>query len=76
MLRQGRGGRAREDSQKGVTDMGTKANHCGSGTLAPNIKVTESSVSVAYVRGLDHQHPTMITIWGHRDRSKRKKINK
>ena len=53
---------------------GTEADYCGWGTVAPNIKGTESSVPVASVRGLEQHHPTMSTLWGHRDRSKKKEM--
>ena len=47
-------------------------DYCDWGEVAPNIKGTDSSFPVASVRVLEHNHPTMSTLWGHRDRPKNK----
>ena len=41
---------------------GTEADYCGWGKVAPNIKGTEYSSPVGSVWGLEHHHPTMITL--------------
>ena len=67
-----KGGRGGPGRTLGGGNRGTEADYCGWGTVATNIKGTESSVSVAYVWGLQ-QLPNMITLWVHRDWSKIKK---
>ena len=46
----------------------------GWGTVAPNIKVKESSIHMSSVWGLQHHHPNMGVLWGHGDQSPQKKI--
>ena len=67
------GGRAQAEYHRGG-DRRTEADDCVWGTVAPNNKGTESSVPVVSVWGLEHHHPTMSTLWGHVDRSKKKEI--
>ena len=48
------------------------------GKVASNIEGKESSVPVVSVQGLEHHHPTVSMIWGHRDRvriKERKKLD-
>ena len=63
-----KGGRSRAEFQRG--DRGTGADYCIGEIVAHNIKGTEYSVPAASAMGLEHQHPTMITLWRHGDRSR------
>ena len=49
---------------------GTEADYCGWEIVAPNIKGIEYSAPIASVWLLEHHHPTMSTLWGHRYPSK------
>ena len=53
--------------------MSTEADYCSWGAAAANIKVTQSSVTVASVKGLKYHHPTMSMLWVYGDQIKRKK---
>ena len=57
--------RRRRSWRRGIEEV-----YCGWGKVALNIKRKKSSVPMASISGLEHQHPTMSTLWGHRDRSK------